>query len=261
MSVKTLRYYSDIGLLPPVQIDPWTGYRLYTTSQLSDLQRILALRQAGLSIDEIVQLGSGRDQTSLLARRREELVAKHADLTLQLSRLDHYIEVLSEGAMKYHITIKKIPAMTVFSARKVIPDFAALNTVFCEVGAQIRSDNPQLHCPDPGYCFAAFHDLEFTEQNIDIEICQEVDRAGNAGVGYVFKDLPATTVASTVHVGSFDAVGTAYTALYEWIEANGHHPSGSIRESYIDGPWNKDDEADYVTEIQVPLVDSPDRPS
>jgi len=41
-SVKTLRYYDEIGLLKPAQIDRFTGYRYYTLSQLSRLNRILA---------------------------------------------------------------------------------------------------------------------------------------------------------------------------------------------------------------------------
>jgi DNA-binding transcriptional MerR regulator len=255
VSVKTLRYYSDIGLLVPAQIDPWTRYRLYAASQLTDLQQTLALRQAGLSIEEIHQAQAGGDLQSMLASRREELASQHRDLSQQLSRLDHYIDAMQEGPMTYHITIKKIPAMTVFSARRTIADFASLGAAFLAVGAQIGKDNPHIQCPDPGYCFAAFHDPEFTDRNIDIEICQEVDQAGVTGDEYEFKDLPATTVASTVHIGPFDAVGPAYAALYEWIEAGGHHPSGPIRESYIDGPWNKENPADYLTEIHVPLTD------
>lgn len=254
VTVKTLRYYADIDLLPPADIDPWTGYRLYSTPQLADLQRILALRQAGLSIGEIRQIFDGGDQASLLASRREELAARHTDLSLQLSRLDHIIDALKEGIMHYHITVKQLPAMTVFSARRIIKDFAALSSFFPEMGAKIAADNPGIGCPDQAYCFAAFHDSEFTDHDIDVEICQEVDRVGTPGGGYVFKELPATRVVSTVHSGRFDAVGPAYAALYEWIDANQQTPSGPIRESYIDGPWNKDDPADYLTEIQVPLA-------
>ena len=254
VTVKTLRYWGEVGLLPPSQIDQWTGYRLYTTSQLTDLQRILALRQVGLSIEEIGLVQNGAEQAPLLARRRAELTSQQADLSLQLSRLDRYINALEEGTMVHHITTKTIPAMTVFTARRVISNFAALSQVFPEVGQQVRRDNPQISCPDPGYCFAAFEAQEFTEQDIEITICQEVDQAGVDGEGYLFQDLPPTVVASTVHLGPFDAVGPAFAALYQWIEANGKQPAGPARECYIDGPWNKDNPADYVTEIQVPLA-------
>jgi len=54
--VKTLRYYDEMGLLQPVQVDPFTGYRLYEYSQLSDLNRILALKDLGFSLEEIGRL-------------------------------------------------------------------------------------------------------------------------------------------------------------------------------------------------------------
>ena len=56
ISVKTLRYYDEMGLLQPVQVDPFTGYRLYEYSQLSDLNRILALKDLGFSLEEIGRL-------------------------------------------------------------------------------------------------------------------------------------------------------------------------------------------------------------
>ncbi len=56
VSVKTLRYYDETGLLKPVQADRFTGYRMYEYSQLLRLQRILALKDLGFSLDEIGQL-------------------------------------------------------------------------------------------------------------------------------------------------------------------------------------------------------------
>ena len=53
ISVKTLRYYDEMGLLKPVEVDPFTGYRLYEYSQLSTLNRILALKDLGFSLEEI----------------------------------------------------------------------------------------------------------------------------------------------------------------------------------------------------------------
>jgi DNA-binding transcriptional MerR regulator len=54
--VKTLRYYDEVGLLKPVEVDGLTGYRLYEYSQLSTLHRILALKELGFSLEEIGRL-------------------------------------------------------------------------------------------------------------------------------------------------------------------------------------------------------------
>ena len=56
VSVKTLRYYDDLGLLRPVQIDPYTGYRYYSLEQLPRLYRILAYKDLGFSLEQIGQL-------------------------------------------------------------------------------------------------------------------------------------------------------------------------------------------------------------
>lgn len=60
-TIKTLHHYDRIGLLRPAAVDGATGYRLYTTSQLVDLHRIQALRQAGLSMDEVAAVVGGAD--------------------------------------------------------------------------------------------------------------------------------------------------------------------------------------------------------
>lgn len=49
--VKTLRYYNEIGLLEPAEIDSFTGYRYYSVTQLPRLNRILALKDLGLSLN------------------------------------------------------------------------------------------------------------------------------------------------------------------------------------------------------------------
>lgn len=53
ITVKTLRFYDEVGLLKPCLVDEWTGYRYYDSQQLYEIHRIVALRQAGLTIDEI----------------------------------------------------------------------------------------------------------------------------------------------------------------------------------------------------------------
>ncbi len=58
VTIKTLHHYSDIGLFEPAHVDPWTNYRYYTIEQLPRIHRIMALKEAGLSLDQIGPLGS-----------------------------------------------------------------------------------------------------------------------------------------------------------------------------------------------------------
>lgn len=53
VSVKALRYYDERGLFKPVHVDQVNGYRYYSIDQLPRLNRILALKDLGLSLDQI----------------------------------------------------------------------------------------------------------------------------------------------------------------------------------------------------------------
>ena len=56
VSKRLLRYYDEIGLLKPVQVDKFTDYRYYSAAQLPKLNGILALKDLDLSLEQIRQL-------------------------------------------------------------------------------------------------------------------------------------------------------------------------------------------------------------
>jgi len=258
-TVKALRHYDEIGLLAPARIDPENGYRYYTTEQLLQLHRIVALRQTGFSLPEIRSMLDGQGTLAILEARRGQLAAELKAASDRLSRIDSFIEEQREGTiMDYLAQIKEIPEYTVFSMRKTIPDYMALGQLMQEAGAAVAAANPGIKCVEPEYCVTIYHDGEYRERDIDAEVCQAVEldgpEAGVAGAGFEFKLLPAATVASVLHRGPYGDLGAAYAYVYKWVEDNGYAPCGLPRESYIDGVWNKDDEADWLTEVQVPVA-------
>lgn len=56
-----------------------------------------------------------------------------------------------------------------------------------------------------------------------------------------------------LHKGSYDTLKNAYTFILKWVEENSYEISDNIRESYIDGIWNKENPEEWLTEIQVPI--------
>ena len=87
-TVKALRYYDEIGLLKPQEIDEFTKYRFYTTEQLITLHEIQALKQLGLSIEEIKLIISNKNTKALLEKRKAELISQIAREQDQLSRIE-----------------------------------------------------------------------------------------------------------------------------------------------------------------------------
>lgn len=94
--VSTLRYYDEVGLLKPVRVDPFSGYRYYALEQLPRLQRILALKDLGFALEEIARLLEGdlppRQAQRMLQRKRAELRAQSQDQRERLERLDAWLK-------------------------------------------------------------------------------------------------------------------------------------------------------------------------
>ena len=97
VTVKTLHHYDDIGLLKPAHVDPQTGYRLYAPKQEDQLHRIVALKDLGLSLEQIGHL-LNRDLTE--TRVQTVLQEKHTDLRhelrnvqARLTRVEKYLKM------------------------------------------------------------------------------------------------------------------------------------------------------------------------
>ena len=73
LTVRTLHHYDEIGLLTPSERSG-SGYRLYAEEDVRRLYRIVALRQIGLSLDEVkASLGDGSDPRETLRRHLDDI--------------------------------------------------------------------------------------------------------------------------------------------------------------------------------------------
>jgi len=256
-TVKTLRYYDEIGLLKPGETDRFTGYRLYGSEQLLQLHRIQELRQIGLSIREISLILSGHDSEAILQKRKAELVSELAEGQSQLSRIEFILQ--GESSMHYSATIKDLPACVVYSKRFSIPNhgaskYEAYFGIIPEIGEKITKKYPELKCATPEYCFIVYPDGEYNEKDITIEFCEAVDKRYPDFDDITFKEVKACTVVSVMHKGAYSELPKAYAYACKWIEENGYTIADLPRENYIDGIWNKESEAEWLTEIQVPIA-------
>ena len=82
--VATLRYYDQLGLLKPVEVDPWSGYRFYSVGQLPRLHRILALKGLGFTLE---QIGAVLDEGLTPEQIRGMLRLRHAQLSQHLAEV------------------------------------------------------------------------------------------------------------------------------------------------------------------------------
>jgi DNA-binding transcriptional MerR regulator len=254
-TVKALRYYDETGLLKPEYVDKFTNYRFYTSGQLVKLHRILALRQIGLSIDEIRLIIRGHDAGEIIRRRKKELESEIAESMSQLSRIEFILSRREdEDFMSYQAIIKQLPECIVYSKTTVIPDYNAYFTLIPAIGEALKAKYPTLKCAQPEYCFVRYLDGEYKEKDINIEFCEAVDKIMPDFDDIVFKKLDSVTAVSVMHKGPYSGLSKAYAFIIRWIEENGYAVADSPRESYIDGIWNKDSEDEWLTELQIPVI-------
>ena len=100
VSVRTLHYYDEIGLLKPSEVDAQNGYRFYDESSLERMQEILFYRELDFSLKTIAQILSSPDydKQQALTRQRKLLLAKKERLERLIDALDSMEK--GEGFMK-----------------------------------------------------------------------------------------------------------------------------------------------------------------
>jgi effector-binding domain-containing protein len=256
VSVKALRYYDEIGLLKPARVDPYTGYRQYSATQLPRLNRIIGLKKLGLSLDEVAKLL--RDDVpaasilDLLHTKQLEIKARLGEEAERLTRVEEWLkETEKEGKMPdFQIVIKKIKSQKVLSIRRTIPTYKNISELFNTIGPYIG----QVHAPVKGAPFAIYHDHEFKDSDVDVEVAFPLWKEVKASGEFKSYELPGyDQVATLVFKGPFEGISAPYNALMKWVETNGYHIAGPNREVYLSDPAKTKPE-DYVTEIQMPVA-------
>lgn len=260
VSIKALRYYDEIGLLRPARIDHLTSYRYYTADQLPRLNRILALKELGLSLDEIARMldeGLAVEQMrSLLATKRVEIARQVADEQARLARVEARLrQIEQEGKLPdYEVVFKPVAPLRVAALRATVPTYADGGGLFVRLSAYLRT-----HGLDPQACYPMlllYYDAGYVEQNVDTEVAAPVGESElPAEAGIQVYTLPAAaTMAAVVHRGPYEAINAAFGALMHWIGANGYAVNGPNRMLYLVGPDPNMPPAEFVTEIQFPVI-------
>ncbi len=256
VSIKALRLYDHKGLLPPAWVDPETGYRYYTVEQLPRLNRILALKGIGLTLEQIHQLLSEslsvEEIRGMLKLKQAELLAQLELEQKRLAQIDVLLTYLDEEtSMSSHdVVIKSIEEITVISIRETLPSYSGIGQTIAELYHHTFE-----HGAQPGsYLAALWHDPDYKEQDVDGEAVLSVAGSVPETERIRYQTLPAVAeMACVVYHGSYTTIPSAYNDMMKWIEANQYTITGPSREIYLKGGPEQDN-ADYVTEIQFPVV-------
>lgn len=256
---KTLRYYDEIGLLTPAQIDQFTGYRYYSVTQLPRLNRILALKDLGLSLAQIRSLlddeVSPDDIRGMLHAKQAELQQTVEEAQARMLRVESRLrQIEQEGKLGVlDVTLKSLEPMRVLSYRGIIPNLQFVGEMYARTFGAIMPLGIQPLAPP---C-SIYHDSGYTPIDVDYEIAVPVD--DNVYESVVIDDertlqikqlAGEAQVACTFHKGEYSGFTDTYAQIARWMEENGYRVGGAPREIYL----TMGDTSDSLTEIQFPIV-------
>jgi DNA-binding transcriptional MerR regulator len=270
VSVKTLRFYDEVELLKPVEVDRFTGYRYYESGQLARLNRILALKDLGFSLDEICKLLDSdlpvEQLRGMLKLREAESRQRVQEEAERLKRIEARLrQIEQEDSMcKYDVVIKKVEPFKVASLRGVVPTPPEQGSLWRDLEGYLAMQ----HVRPSGACLSLYHDEEYKEQDWDIEVCEPLAEDIPASKRVEVKVLPVVeTMACTIHHGSLVSISEAYDAIMRWVDENGYRIIGPVREVYLKEARNvgqtdpetgtavnvSQTDPETVTEIQIPV--------
>jgi DNA-binding transcriptional MerR regulator len=259
VSIRSLRHYDEIGLLRPAYTDAFTGYRFYTADQLPRLNRIIALKELGLSLEEVGHVlndnVSAREIRGMLRLKEAELRQRVREEQMRLVRVESRLrQIEEEGSMpRFEIILKKVLPKRVLSSRQVAPTLQEMGDLLYRAYFTMRQ---QVRDSGPG--IAVFYDEMFDECDLDWELGFSVSDGyeGNVTVDnrqvFTVGELPRVdTMACTISEGSYIGLHLGYSALGRWIETNGYRITGPNREVFLHISPERPEA--HITEIQFPV--------
>jgi DNA-binding transcriptional MerR regulator len=257
VSVRMLRHYDALGLLRPARVDPATGYRYYEAGQLSRLNRLIALKELGLTLQQVGPILAekvGTDELyGMLRLRRAELSAQVAADTVRLARVEARLRLIEkEGVMPTDVVIKSVPAVRLAELSDTAASYEAesigpvIQPLYPELIKRVQTAG--LTMTGPGIAY-----YEQVDDGVRVHAGFQVNLEPGKTYDFDVVDLPAIEQAATIiHHGDMAGVESTGQQLAKWIEENGYQSSGFAREVYLQ--YGHGDPSTWVTELQEPVT-------
>ncbi|MGK5632707.1 MerR family transcriptional regulator [Streptomyces sp. URMC 123] len=263
VTVRMLRHYDAIGLLRPAHVDPSSGYRLYEAGQLARLNRVIALKDLGFTLQQVGAIlderVSAEELRGMLRLRRAELAAAMAADAARLNQVEaRLLSIESEGHMpREDVVLKRVPPVRVAELTAVAAGYQpeqigpVIGPLYGELCRRLEAAGVTASGPAIAY-YENVEGASEGDERVVVHAAMTVTDGPRTGQDFAIVDLPAMESAATiVHRGSMDEVMPTVQTLARWIDGNGYRSMGHARELYLE---NEGDPSQWVTEIQEPVA-------
>jgi DNA-binding transcriptional MerR regulator len=262
VSARLLHYYDEIGLLRPGVVDATTGYRYYSSSQLQRLNRILVLKDLGLSLEQIGSVidkeASASELRAMLEVRRADAERALADEAARLRQIESRIAQIEAGADRDldDVLIRTEPARRIVSMRETVGSFVEARMLIGELAREV----PRALSRDVvGSLIGIAHSPEFEPDEIDVEIGFVLNGEPPTMLPPIGKrtlavrELPAVEhMAACVRVGLPEHAHLITGRIGRFVEKQGFRLAGPSREVFLRPPRLERME-ESVVEMQFPV--------
>jgi DNA-binding transcriptional MerR regulator len=257
VSIKALRHYDALGLLRPAHIQPETGYRFYDLAQLSDLARILALKDCGFALDEIAQLTRTHDADEITEMLRARAEAQRGVIATEEARLQRITARLAQLAAanstdwQNDVVLKRSEPLTLLGLRSRVLGQGEIGPFALSVVERLAAEDlwpmsPLVHL---------YYEVDPDSEEYDLFVGATVSGAPREATAWVRACLPAgELLACVIYRGDYPQIGSAFATLGRWLLASGYEVTGPCREVYHRSPAHTANPLAYVTEIQYPVT-------
>jgi DNA-binding transcriptional MerR regulator len=256
VSVKTLRFYDQLGLLKPAHVDPESSYRYYTAQQLLRLNRILVFKELGFTLEQIVNLLdeniSPEQIRGMFRLKQAEVQTLIETEQCRLSRIEGHLQQIEreQGALgKHDVLLKSLEPQQVISIReKTAPAYVPI--LLEELRGYLEHQGVVVNT---SAYMVLWHGCEECDDATDLEVAFPITENLPGNKRIQSRILPAISTAATIlHQCQPRGVCCASLELARWVEHNNYQLIEGVprREVYLTHSEN----AHYIAEVQLPVV-------
>lgn len=258
VSTKTLRYYAEIGLLEPSEVNPENGYRYYSIEQLEKMLFINRLKAYSFSLEEIKEIlltDTPYEESLYLAfvKKKNQIEQKVHTCEKILDQINNDLITIQQGKsiMSYmdniDVQLVDVPLMYLLSIRKKVQPVnypTEYEKCFGKLFRKIATGKLTMSAPP----MVLFHSAEFTPDGLDTEFAIPVQEYATGT-----RDFSPGLCLKTVVRGAYSELSSVYARQVEWAEKEGYQNTNALFEVYITDPSLIEDVNDNITEVYYPV--------